>query len=63
VIIIILFIIFAISFALFPATNSIITGINTTGWGTIEQAEHVVLPFLFLFAVLICLWVLRRRQG
>jgi ABC-type dipeptide/oligopeptide/nickel transport system permease component len=62
-IIIILLIIFAISFAMFPATNSVIMGINTTGWGTILQAEHVVLPFLFLGAVLIALWVMRRRQG
>lgn len=62
-IVIVLFIIFVVSLALFPSTNEVITGIDTTGWGVIPQAEHVILPFLFLFAVVICAVIISRRKG
>lgn len=61
-IVIILFIIFTVSFAIFPSVNSMILNIDTTGWSTITQAEFVVLPFLFLGAVLIVAWAMRHRN-
>ncbi len=61
--IVIVIIIGALSWALFPTINDQVTHIDTTGWGTIMQGEFVVIPFLFLFAVVIVIWALRRKQG
>ena len=60
-IVIVLFIIFCISFALFPSINDMILHIDTTGWSTISQAEFVIIPFLFLGAIIICAWAFRHK--
>jgi hypothetical protein len=56
------FIFFILCLVLFPGINTVTGSVDTTGWTTIQQAEHVVIPFLFLFGIILFIWFVRRKD-
>lgn len=53
-----------VGFFIFPSLNTVIQGIDTTGWNKITAGIHSLFPFAFIGGIFFTLiWMWAKRHG